>query len=420
MAIMTPPDDGADARTLRRRLRRAERRRRIEAVCLVVPLLAFLAVTFFVPIGGMLWRSVEDREVARALPRTLDALSGWDGSGLPDEAAFRALAAELPAAAHAGTLAAAARRLNYARSGTRSLVMRTARRLERRVDPADVAATPQRVLTTLSRRWGETETWAAIRQAAGPVTDFYLLAALDFERTATGELARVPGYEAIYVDILIRTFAIAGAVTGLCLLLGFPVAYLLATQPPRRSNLLLILVLLPFWTSLLVRTAAWVVLLQNNGLVNGALGWLGLIEAPLTLIYNRTGVLIAMTHVLLPFMILPLYSVMKGIPPSLVRAARSLGASPLTAFRRVYLPQAMPGVAAGVLLVFILALGYYITPALVGGAADQMIAYFVAFYTTDTINWGMGAALGTVLLATTMVLFFAFGRLIRADRLGLG
>jgi putative spermidine/putrescine transport system permease protein len=198
----------------------------------------------------------------------------------------------------------------------------------------------------------------------------------------------------------------------LCLLMGFPVALLLTqVKRKRTADWLMVLVLLPFWTSLLVRTASWVVVLQKEGMVNSLLLRLGLIAEPLTLIYNRTGVLVAMTHVLLPFMILPLYSVLKGIPPQYMRAATSLGAPPATAFVRVFLPLAAPGVAAGSLMVFILALGYYITPALVGGGSDQMLSYFVATYTTDTGNWGLAAALGLLMLATTLVLYAAAHRL---------
>jgi putative spermidine/putrescine transport system permease protein len=209
-------------------------------------------------------------------------------------------------------------------------------------------------------------------------------------------------------------------VTLWCLVLGYPLAYKLASLPARVSNLLLILVLLPFWTSLLVRTGAWVVLLQREGLVNDALLALRLIEQPLQLVYNRFGVYVAMTHILLPFMVLPLYSVMRGIPPQYMRAAASLGARPLRAFLRIYLPQTMPGIAAGCLLVFILAIGYYITPALVGGVNDQMISYFVAFYTNQTVNWGMASALGAVLLIATLALFVLYARLVGIDRLKLG
>jgi putative spermidine/putrescine transport system permease protein len=206
----------------------------------------------------------------------------------------------------------------------------------------------------------------------------------------------------------------------LCLLLGYPVAYQLAALPVRISNLLLILVLLPFWTSLLVRTCAWVVLLQREGVVNDLLTAMNLTTEPLQLIYNRFGVYVAMTHILLPFMVLPLYSVMRGIGPHTMRAAASLGAGPVRAFLRVYLPQTLPGIGAGCLLVFILAIGYYITPALVGGTNDQMVSYFVAFFTNQTINWGMASALGAVLLLASLLLFVLYARLVGVDRLRLG
>ncbi len=206
----------------------------------------------------------------------------------------------------------------------------------------------------------------------------------------------------------------------LCLVLGYPVAYLLASVPPRLANRLMFFVLLPFWTSLLVRIVAWIVLLQREGVVNSVLRFLGAIDRPLDLVYNLTGVLIAMTHILLPFMILPIYSVMKGISPSYMRAAASLGANPLIAFIRVYLPQTIPGLGAGCLLVFILAVGYYIAPALVGGPHDQMVSYFIAQYTNVSINWGMASALGAILLVIVMLLYLVYNRLVGIDRMRLG
>jgi putative spermidine/putrescine transport system permease protein len=414
-----PPSAGAgSAAALRRQLARAERRRRIRAFGLVAPLLLFLLVTFALPIAKMLWRSVQDPEVGAILPETTAALRGWDGRDLPGDAAYAALAADLARAREAGNLATAAQRLNYDIPGFRSLLFTTARRL----GGADMAGAPptRESFARIDRRWNDRAIWAAIKRASGPLTDFYLLAAVDRHRDADRAMVRVRSDQAIYVDVLVRTFVIGAAVTALCLALGFPVAHLLATLPPKIGNPLMILVLLPFWTSLLVRTAAWVVLLQEQGLVNNALAALGVIDHPLRLIYNRTGVFIAMTHVLLPFMILPLYSVMRGIPPVYMRAAASLGARPAEAFLRVYLPQTLPGVGAGCLLVFILAIGYYITPALVGGPADQMISYFVAFYTTDTANWGLAAALGVVLLSATLVLYALYNRLVGIERLRLG
>ncbi|MDN7998372.1 ABC transporter permease [Burkholderia multivorans] len=177
----------------------------------------------------------------------------------------------------------------------------------------------------------------------------------------------------------------------------------------------MILVLIPFWTSVLVRVAAWIVLLQNEGLINKALIGSGLLAHPLALLFNRVGVYISMTHILLPFMILPLYSVMKSIPPTYQRAAVSLGSHPFAAFWRVYVPQTYPGVGAGALLVFILAIGYYITPALLGGPNDQMVSYYVAYFTNVTINWGMACALGGLLLAATLVLYAVYGRFTRTN-----
>jgi len=405
----------ADAPTkvsLKRRLKRAERARQVEALALVLPLFAFLLFTFLGPIAGMLWRSVDDREVRQALPHTVAALADWDGKDLPDEQAYAALADDILAASAAGTVAIAAKRLNYALAGFRTILASTARNLKAAPNPG----TAKETLGKINPAWRERATWAAIKGASGPITSFYLLAALDLTRNMDGAIVAAPQDQAIYRDVFARTFIISLGVTALCLILGFPVAYLLATLPPGRSNLLMIFILLPFWTSLLVRTCAWIVLLQSNGVVNDSLRWLGIIDEPLRLIYNRFGVYVAMTHVLLPFMILPLYSTMKAISPAYMRAAASLGAPPVTAFLRIYLPQTLPGIGAGSLLVFILALGYYITPALVGGGADQMISYFIALYTTETANWGLASALGAMLLLATLLLGVVYGKLVQGQQ----
>jgi putative spermidine/putrescine transport system permease protein len=400
---------------LRARLRRSERLRRFEAALLIAPLFLFLLVFFLLPIAGMLLRSVDNPELREVMPRTAEAIGAWDGEGLPDDPVFATFADELRAAYEAKTLAAAAKRLAYDETGFRSLMFSTARKLPKQPD-----GSWRETLIDMEPEWGERATWAVIQRGAAPFTPIYLLAAVDRRLDAAGEIAPVAPDQAIYIDILLRTFWIGFVVTALCLLLGYPLAYKLATLPARISNLLMILVLLPFWTSLLVRTGAWVVLLQREGAVNEALQVLRLIEDPLQLVYNRFGVYVAMTHILLPFMVLPLYSVMRGIPRDYMRAAASLGARPLRAFVRVYLPQTVPGIGAGCLLVFILAIGYYITPALVGGINDQMISYFVAFYTNQTVNWGMASALGSVLLIATLLLFAVYARLVGIDRLRLG
>ena len=206
------------------------------------------------------------------------------------------------------------------------------------------------------------------------------------------------------------------------MLLGYPVAHLIAHAPSRRANLLLALVLVPFWTSLLVRTTAWIVLLQQQGVLNDLLVAIGLVPdgGRLAMVYNMTGTAVAMTHVLLSFMVLPLYAVMRGIPPQQMSAAASLGAGPWQAFRRVYWPQTLPGVGAGSLLVFILAIGYYITPALVGGQSGQLISNLIAYHMQTSLNWGLAAALGGLLLACVGALHVVYDRLIGIDRMRLG
>ncbi len=396
-------------------LARAERARKLKAALLTAPLAVFLLLTFLGPIGALLTKSFVDTDLAEALPRVTQEIKRWDGRGVPDEATFAALIVDVRGARAAGTLAPAATRLNYDISGFRSLLFATGRQLPNVLD-----APARDTLIGIDPKWGQSEAWGAIARASGPTTSLFLLAAVDLKRTADGGLVGAPREEAIFVQVLGRTFAIATAVTVLCLLLGYPLAYVLATAPTRIANVLLVLVLLPFWTSLLVRTSAWIVLLQHEGVLNSALLQGGLIEAPLEMLYRRAAVYTAMTHVLLPFMVLPLYAVMKTIPPVHVRAALSLGATPTAAFWRVYAPQTLPGVGAGVLMVFIQALGYYITPALVGGPDDQMLSYFVAFYASRTINWGMAASLSLSLLAATVVLYYVYDRLVGIDRIRMG
>ena len=407
---------GADAGVaLRRALARSRWREQRQAALLVLPLFLFLLVSFVAPIGAMLARGVTDTDVARILPRVSAQLARWDGRELPPAAAFTELVADIRAAREAGTLASAATRLNYDVAGFRTLLFATGRALS-----ADFADPARDKLVAIDPKWGERETWAALRRAGGPVTDFYLLAALDLRHDAGNAVVGAPPEQAVFRNVLGRTLWISGTVTLVCLLLGYPVAFFIARQPPARAALLLFLVLLPFWTSLLVRTVAWVVLLQREGILNNLLLSLGLVTEPVRMIFNRFAVYVAMVHVLLPFMVLPLYAVMKGISPSYVRAAWSLGARPATAFRRVYLPQTLPGIGAGCLMVFIQALGYYITPALVGGADDQMISYFIAFYASRTVNWGMAAALSLMLLAATLALYAVYNRLIGIEKMRLG
>jgi len=410
-----PRPPAANGSDLRRALARAEARRKWRAFSLTLPLLVFLLLTLLVPIAALLQRAVENPEVAAALPRTVQALAPWNRQEAPGAAAYGALGQDLMQLADSADAGAVARRLNAEMPGARSMVMGAYR-----ARPFDGPAEAVRArLLDADPRWSEPDIWRAIAKNGSRWTPDYLLASVDLRRDAQGHVERMPEEQRAFGSILGRTFSISAVVTLFCLLLGYPLAWWLASLPERRANVLMILVLVPFWTSILVRVAAWIVLLQSEGLVNRGLMGLGLIEQPLALLFNRTGVVIAMVHILLPFMILPLYSVMKSVPPTYVRAAVSLGSSPLAAFFRVYVPQTYPGIGAGALLVFILAIGYYVTPALLGGADDQMLSYYIARYTNVEVNWGMACALGALLLAATLLLYGVYRRTAKAD-LALG
>ncbi|MDP0927046.1 ABC transporter permease [Paracoccus onubensis] len=407
----------ADGKPLAWSLARSQARAKRRAFLLVLPLLAFILITFVVPIGQMLQRSFYNAGFPANMPEISQWFADHPRGADPDDAAWTALANDLQASAEARTIGVVGTRINYDVPGTRSLFTSTGRKVRRGIEP------PYReALLEMDEDWGDPRIWSAMREASKPVTGNFYLAAVDRTRADDGSIEQVEPRQRIYVMLFMRTFWLSLLITGLTFLLGFPVAHLLATLPMRKSNLLMILVLLPFWTSLLVRTTSWMVLLQQQGVVNDILVWLGVIGGSqrLQMIYNQTGTIIAMTHILLPFMILPLYSVMRTINPSYVRAARSLGATSWTAFRRIYFPQTLPGLGAGALLVFILAVGYYITPALVGGSSGQLISNMIAMHMTDTLNWSMAAALAALLLASVLILYWLYDRLVGVDNLKLG
>nr|WP_233495480.1 ABC transporter permease [Rhodosalinus halophilus] len=269
--------------------------------------------------------------------------------------------------------------------------------------------------------WADIDNWRTIQTYSPPYTTGYFLNAVDMQKTPEGPALR-DADERIYGLLFQRTMFMSLVITFSCILLGYPVAWILANLPMRQANLLLILVLLPFWTSLLVRTSAWKVMLQQQGVINDVLVWLGLVadESRLIMINNQFGTIVAMTHILLPFMILPLYSVMQTIPPSYLRAAKSLGATNWTAFWRVYFPQTVPGIGAGSILVFILAIGYYITPEIVGGTTGTFISNRIAYHISSSLNWGLAAALGTILLVVVLVLYWAYDKIVGIDNVKLG
>lgn len=384
----------------------AGHRQRLRALALVAPLVIFLGLFFVWPLVTMLKESVSDATVGRALPTMVEAAAGWDRQSPPTGAMKAALVTDLRAIDDQQLFGDLVRRLNSAQAGFRTLLPKT----RTAVDKSRETTAPEAVdLEAIDRRWGNPAYWQAIAGTLAPFTDQHLLAAVDLGRDNTGAIVALGAHESANLTILLRTFWVSAMVTLACLAIGLPYAMLAAAVTGWRRQLLLGAVLLPLWTSLLVRTASWYILLQDNGLVNDALQSLGLTDAPVRLIFNRVGVVIAMAHILLPFMVLPIYSVLITIPKTLMPAAASLGAHPLRAFLRVLLPLSLRGIASGTLLVFMAAIGYYITPALIGGAQDQMISSVIAFYATGSANWGMAAALGIVLLAATLLLYTVYG-----------
>lgn len=225
--------------------------------------------------------------------------------------------------------------------------------------------------------------------------------------------------QASYIKTFITTFKVAFIVTGACVLLGYPLAYMLSQLPRRAASICLIFVILPFWTSVLVRTYAWLVILQRKGLINSWLIDLGVISQPLSLANNLSGVVIGMTHILLPFLVLPLYASMKTIDTDCLRAGMNLGAGPAATFRQIFFPLSLPGLASGVVIVFVLCLGFFVTPALMGGGKVIMWAMRMEQTTSLYSNWGAGAALGVVLLLVTLALLGLFQWLLGARATGV-
>ncbi|WP_199461362.1 ABC transporter permease [Vibrio owensii] len=401
---------------LKAQLQKAERRKTIRSIMLIVPLVCFILLTFAFPILEMLYRSVDNRAIPQALPETIQALESWDYRGQPHPEVIAAFSHELLGLYQSKTLPKIANRMNIEVSRMRSLMMKTGRKLSRLESlPASMTE-----LSKLDKRWAETKYWAAFKNLSGAITLSHYLAALDMQVNEFGEIEAQPEKRQIYVDLFFKTFWMSVLITLICLVMAYPVAYLLANLPDKRANLLLIVVLLPFWTSLLVRTTSWIVLLQNQGVINDLLIWSGLTSERIQMIHNTFGTVVSMVHILLPFMILPLYSVMKGISPTYFRAARSLGAMPLVAFTKVYMPLTLPGIGAGALLTFILSIGFYITPALVGGRSGQMISNMIAYHMQTSLNWGMAGALGGLLLFVVLALFYVFNRVVGINNIKVG
>ena len=412
-----------DGLPLKVSLRKTERKNKIRAFLLVFPLLLFIIVTFVVPIGDMLLRSVDDSQINSVYSKTFEEYNKWDSENdeLPPEAVYEAIFNDI----HYGDkvqVGKALTRMNYSKSGWKSLIKKTRRAIKKIVKSGELPTSYKETMISINEGWGDRSFWVSMKQMINERTAIYYWNAIDRTYDIDGNVIMQDEKRRMYIKTWVRTFKVSVYVTFFCLILGFPVAHLLANLPLRYSNLLMIFVLLPFWTSLLVRTTAWIVMLQQKGVINGVLVWLGIIndDQRLQMVYNMTGTIIAMTQILLPFMILPLYSVMKVIPKSHMRAAQNLGAKPVRAFIRVYLPQTVPGMSAGGLLVFVLAIGYFITPELVGGKDGQLIGHWIAYHLKTTLNWGLCAAIGSILLAIMLVLYWLYNKIVGIDNIKLG
>ena len=448
-----------DGVPLKESLRKSLRRTKIRSFLLILAPLLFLLIMFVAPIGSLLSRSIDDIKINEAFPQTFAQYEEWeDKSQLPSEEMFAAVINDIRVTIKIkdsegnvigkNLLGRSGTRMTYEFSGWKSLINKTVKealkvdkKSKEAVKPFKWEAPYKEKMIKRDKRWGKVEFWQSLGAMKDPYTMGYYLNAVDLKYDANKNIVQKAEYLRIYKTIWVRTLKVSLMVTLFCLLLAYPVAYLLATLPMRTSNLLMICVLMPFWTSLLVRIVAWMIMLQQNGVVNDTLinilpCFEGMVNLPffgatnidlcfsdedrIPMMYNFTGTIIVMTQVLLPFMILPIYSVMKGIPPSYMKAAQNLGATPTWAFIRVYMPQSVPGIGAGCILVFIVAIGYYITPELVGGKDGIMIGNFVAREMQRTLNWGLASAMGALLLVAVLALYWAYDRLIGLDNLKMG
>jgi len=398
-------------------LKKVERRNKTRAFLLVLPLLLFLLVAYIWPILNLFTRSVDNTLLSDLLPQTSKILDQWDGNEIPSEEIYKTFYIDLNEAHKIKKSGKVSTRLNYAKNGFKSLINKTRRKLKNFEDE-----NYKEQFIDINKKWGELEYWQAMKVAMPRYSVDKYLNSFDLEQNFKGEIIQKPEERRIHRTLWLRTFYVALGVTISCLILAYPIAHLLSTLPLRYANLLMICVLLPFWTSLLVRTSSWMILLQQQGVLNDILVFLKLVDdkSRLELMYNMTGTFVAMTQILLPFMVLPLFSVMKTIPPSLMRAGSSLGGTPFHSFRKIYFPLTFPGIGAGSLLVFILSIGYYITPALVGGANGTLISNRIAYHMKETLDWSMASAMGAILLLSVLILYWLYNKILGVDNIKLG
>ena len=407
----------SDGVPLEQSLKKAERRNKIKAFLLVAPLLLFLLITYIFPIGEMLTRSIDDKMITNMLPKTFKAMENWDGQELPPEEVFASFLLDYKTLVKAKTQGKLDQRLNKEKNGFNSIL----KKLKRKMKKFEEGNYKEQIMS-VHKRFADVSYWQAIKRTAPPYTVAKYLKAVDMIIDENGDIVKVEESRRIYTQLWLRTLEVAFFVTLFCFLMGYPIAHLLATIPMKYSNLLMICVLLPFWTSLLVRTASWMILLQQQGVVNDFFVMIGLVsdDNRPEMMYNKVGTYVAMSQILLPFMVLPLYSVMKTVSPSLMRAGKSLGGTPFVSFWKIYFPLTISGIGAGSLLVFIIAAGYYITPELVGGASGKLISNSIAYHMKQTLDWSFASAMGLMLLVGVMAVYWIYNKLVGIDNIKLG
>ena len=401
-------------------LKKAEKKNKIKAFLLVAPLLLYLLITYIFPIGEMFTRSIDDRMITNMLPKTFESMENWDGEEMPEEEVFVSFLSDFKILVETKQHGKLAQRLNKEKNGFNTIIKKLFRQVKRNKINENESIKEQ--IMSVHKRFEDVDYWRAIKRTAPPYTISKYLKGMDLYLDQNNNIAQVSEDRRIHRILWLRTLEVALFVTIFCFLMGYPIAHLLATLPMKYSNLLMICVLLPFWTSLLVRTASWMILLQQQGIVNDFFVMIGLVadDNRPEMMYNKVGTYVAMTQILLPFMVLPLYSVMKTISPSLMRAGKSLGGTPFVAFWKIYFPLTIPGIGAGCLLVFILAIGYYITPALVGGASGTLISNQIAYHMKATLDWSFASAMGLMLLTGVLVVYWLYNKIVGIDNIKLG
>ena len=399
--------------------KKKDRREKIKAFALVSPLLLFVLVFFITPICIILIKGIYNPKIKTLLPNTVVSMQTYNyKEGLPKEESLKILLSELKVLAAERNSGVLSEELNRMVPGFGSVIKKTSRKIKNQ--DIESIESYKDYLVKISKRWENPKYWMTIKRASDGFTLSYVLSALDLEFNIEGKIVQKDESLRIYLPVLLKTLYMAFLITLITMVLAYPTSYYLASLPKSKANLLMIFVLLPFWTSILVRIVSWITLLQQKGVANDLMMYFSIIDQPLDMMFNQFATVVTMTHILLPFMILPLYGSMRSVDQTYIKASSSLGANPFITFFKVYFPLTVPGLSAGAILVFIISVGYYITPALVGGIDGQMISNLIEFHMRSSNNWELASAMGGILLFITITLYWVYDKLVGVNSLKLG